>query len=322
MTAIFIACGALLIDSVIGDPKSKMHPVVLIGNLIGRLEKALRRETQSAAAQIAAGGLLAALVLCAVYFAADWIVRFALHYGDLSYGAVSALLLAFTISPRALAEAGIEIRDHLQSGDLANARKKVGWIVGRDTERLDEPELARATVETIAENIVDGIISPLFYFFIGGAPLAALYRAVNTMDSMLGYKNERYLYFGRAAARTDDVFNYIPARVTALVLIAAAFLLRADYQRSARVVLRDAKKHPSPNSGYAESAVAGALGVRLGGLNYYFGVASMRAYMGDPNRALAPGHITKTIHLMYAATVLFLAAAALIAGGVNSCMIF
>ena len=187
------------------------------------------------------------------------------------------------------------------------ARFKVGWIVGRDTDNLTEGEATRATVETISENIVDGIISPLFYFFIGGLPLAVAYRAANTMDSMIGYKNDKYLFFGRAAALADDVWNYIPARLTGLMLVAAAFLLGLDWRGAWKIMRRDAAKHPSPNGGWTESTVAGALGVRLGGLNYYFGKPSFRTYMGDPVHALEANHISLAIRMMYTVTVMFLA---------------
>jgi len=164
--------------------------------------------------------------------------------------------------------------------------------------------VTRATVETVAENIVDGIISPLVYFAIGGAPLAFLYRAVNTLDSMVGYKNDKYLYFGRVAARVDDLFNYVPARLTGALLVIASFLLGYNAKGAAKMIWRDAAKHPSPNSGIAEAGVAGALGVRLGGLNYYGGVASQRAYMGDEVNRLSAVYIQKTVYIMYVATVI------------------
>ena len=252
--------------------------------------------------------MLLVLVIC--YGATAGIVygvrRLGLPY--FSWG-VEALLLSFTISPRNLAEAGREIQRYLAAGDIEEARFKVGWIVGRDTDKLTVPEITRATVETIAENIVDGVISPLFFFFLGGVPLAVAYRAANTMDSMIGYKNEKYLFFGRAAARTDDAWNYIPARITGLLLVLAAWLLKYDWREAWRMMRRDAAKHPSPNGGFTEATVAGALGIRLGGLNYYFGRPSFRTYMGEPRQELSPRHISGAIRLMYAATILFLLAA-------------
>jgi adenosylcobinamide-phosphate synthase len=191
---------------------------------------------------------------------------------------------------------------------MEQARYKVGWIVGRDTANLNTAEVTRATVETVAENIVDGIISPLFYAVLGGVPLAFLYRAVNTMDSMIGYKNEKYQDFGMVAARVDDVFNYIPARITGLYIILAAALLKKDVKGAFQAIKRDAVKHPSPNSGFSEAGVAGALGIRLGGLNYYGGVPSLRAYMGVAKCQLTPIYIEHTIQIMYMVTILFVAA--------------
>ena len=203
------------------------------------------------------------------------------------------------------AQYSARIQEQLLAGDLPEARRLVGQIVGRDTQDLDEHEITRATVETMAENIVDGIISPLFFAWLGGVPLAFLYRAVNTMDSMLGYRNERYRDFGMVAARTDDVFNFIPARITAFLIVFSAWLLRLDAPGAAKAIRRDAVKHPSPNSGLSEAGVAGALHVQLGGLNYYGGIASHRATMGDPIEPLTAAHIPKTASMVYMVTLLF-----------------
>lgn len=320
---------ALIIDTLIGDPGGSMHPVVIMGKLISSLEKVLYREDDPDDVKYVKGGFLMLAVLAAVYGAAKlaenviWRISAELFapfsldvpfFGAIDGGAalsslLTAFLLSFMISPRSLAAAGEEIRDLLLSENLVDARKKVGWIVGRDTDNLSVSEATRATVETIAENIVDGIISPLFWFALGGIPLAAAYRAANTMDSMIGYKNDKYLFFGRVAARTDDVWNYIPARLTGVMIVFASALLGLDWRAAWRTMCRDASKHPSPNGGYTEATVAGALGVRLGGLNHYFGRPSFREYMGDPISDLAPAHITLTIRLMYAVTVIFVIAA-------------
>lgn len=298
---------AFILDGLIGDPRSKFHPVVLMGNLIAGLEKLFYRPADSPRRKIFFGGLLMVLVLLTCYVAAAAILLLVACVGNpyLTAG-VEALILSFMISPRNLAEAGREIQAYLWQGDMANARFKVGWIVGRDTDKMSAAEVTRATVETISENIVDGVISPLLFFFVGGVPLAVAYRAANTMDSMLGYKNEKYLYFGRAAALTDDVWNYLPARITGALLVVSAWLLRLDWRSAWRIMGRDAHKHPSPNGGFTEATVAGALGIRLGGLNYYFNQPSFRTYMGDPRHELVPHHISLAIRLMYAATVLFL----------------
>ena len=301
------ALAAFVIDMLIGDPRSKYHPVVLMGNIISLLEKLLYNAIDSNNRKLLKGGILTTIVITVSYGIGLAIVHLSEYIDIKPIGIlIEALVLSFIISPRSLAEAGQELCNLLVSGDIEEARRKVGWIVGRDTDKLDEPEIVRATVETVAENTVDGIISPLFFFVIGGLPLAISYRAANTMDSMLGYKNDKYLYFGRAAARLDDVLNYIPARLTALLFITSAVILRLDYKNAIAMMKRDANKHPSPNGGYAEATVAGALNIRLGGYNSYFGKMSFREYMGDPLEVLAPRHILLTIKMMYTATILFL----------------
>ena len=276
-------------------------------NLISALEKILRRDNDTSTKKIFTGGLLVCLVVSVALVIGFGLEFFAQQVPSLAAQIfIQALALSFMISPRSLAEAGYEIYNLLESKNLIKAREKVGWIVGRDTQNLNEAEVTRATVETVAENTVDGIISPLFYFAIGGLPLAVAYRAINTMDSMLGYRNEKYLYFGRVAARLDDIANFIPARLTGLLFIGAAIILRLDFKNAFKMMMRDARKHPSPNGGWAEATVAGALNIRLGGTNYYFGKPHFRAYMGDPEETLEAAHILGTIRLMYSATILFL----------------
>lgn len=305
----YLAIGAVIIDRLIGDPRTSLHPVVVIGNFIAWLERQLLNPKNSAGRKKFAGAVLVIIVLITVY-AAVWLTLAALTIVHPWAGYIGGVMfLSFTISPRSLAEAGREIAGYLRAGNMEQARVKVGWIVGRDTAELDIPEVTRATVETVAENIVDGIISPLFYAIIGGVPLACLYRAVNTMDSMVGYKNEKYRDFGMVAARIDDVFNYIPARITGLLIIITAKILGLDAAGAWQSIKHDAAKHPSPNSGFSEAGVAGALGVRLGGLNYYGGIASHRAHMGEAKVELGPIHIEKTIQIMYVVTTLFIAAA-------------
>ncbi|MBR1579233.1 MAG: cobalamin biosynthesis protein CobD [Selenomonadaceae bacterium] len=298
---------AFLFDTLIGDPRTRLHPVVLMGNLISWLERILLRAEDSSTAKLIKGGVLTSVVIGTAFSIGILIERAAASTGSMTAEIfIDALTLAFMISPRSLADAGREIHDLLMLGNIAGARRKVGWIVGRDTDQLSEPEIVRATVETIAENTVDGIISPLFYFLLGGLPFAIAYRAANTMDSMLGYKNEKYLYFGRAAARLDDILNLLPARLTALLFITSAAVLNLDYKNALHMVRRDADKHPSPNGGYAEAAVAGALNIRLGGFNWYFGRQTFRAYMGEAIEAMAANHILLAIRMMYTATILFL----------------
>jgi adenosylcobinamide-phosphate synthase len=298
---------AILIDTFLGDPHSSLHPVVMIGNCIAFLERKLLKPQYSPKLKKVAGVLLVILVLGITYAVIWWILEILSQVHPWAEFLGGALLLSLTISPNSLAKAGNEIYQYLISGDLKQARFKVGWIVGRDTDNLTVPEVTRATVETIAENIVDGIISPLFYFIIGGVPLAFLYRAVNTLDSMVGYKNDKYRDFGMFAARVDDIFNYLPARLTAVLILLATILLRFNLIGAGRTIWNDAAKHPSPNSGFSEAGVAGALGIRLGGLNYYGGIASQRAYMGEAHTPLIPLHIKQTIHIMYTTTAFFIA---------------
>ena len=313
MSQMITAAAAFLIDALIGDPRSNFHPVVLIGKLISSLEKILRRELDSPSQKIFKGGLLVAIVVLTSFAVGCGIELLSRELPSLAAQIfVQALTLSFMISPRTLGDAAREIYQLLEVENLTEARRKVGWIVGRDTQNLNEAEVARATVETVAENTVDGIISPLFYFAVGGLPLAVAYRAINTMDSMLGYRNEKYLHFGRIAARLDDVANFVPARLTAILFLGAAALLGLDVRNAFNMMKRDASKHPSPNGGWAEATVAGALNIRLGGTNYYFGQPHFRAYMGDPNEILEAAHILGAVRLMYTATIEFLICALLV----------
>ena len=210
----FIPLGALVVDTIFGDPRSKYHPVVLIGNCISFYESILYKKNTTAKHQIILGISTVLLVIITVMIVVTGLLFIGGTIHPVGYSIVSLLCLYISISPRCLAEAGIEIANLLRKQDILEARRKVGWIVGRKTSDLDESEITRATIETVAENTVDGIISPLFWFVLLGPWGAIGYRAINTMDSMLGYKNDRYLYFGRFAARLDDVVNYIPARLT------------------------------------------------------------------------------------------------------------
>lgn len=305
MNYIIITFGYLW-DLIFSEPKKIPHPVVLIGNLISLCEKKLYKEENSNKNKFLKGMFLNFLVLLIVFSIVFLIVYFASLIHPYIYILISGILISFTISTEALKKAAMEIYDLLDKNEIIEARKKVGMIVGRDTEKLNEEEISRAVIETVAENIVDGITSPLFYGMIGGAPLAFLYRAVNTMDSMVGYKNEKYLYFGRFSAKIDDVFNFIPARITSLLIIIIAFLHPGLNGKNAlKSVIRDAHKHPSPNGGYTESAAAGALEIRLGGYNYYFGEKHFRAYMGENLQKTEKEKIPGIVSILYLTTFLW-----------------
>lgn len=327
---------AFIIDLVIGDPRWLPHPVILIGKVIERLEIFLRRlfrapvaegtiadnnsnENKASGARFREKSVGILLVLLVVGGSGGFVyglIWLANAVSPWLAVCLNAWLISTTIAVRGLAEAGNGIRKALEAGDLAEARKLAGWIVSRDTSQLPESEVVRAAVESVAENIVDAVISPLFYAMIGGAPLAMAYRAANTLDSMVGYKNDRYRYFGWASARFDDLLNWIPARISGMLVVITAGLLRYSAKGAWQTIKRDAAKHPSPNSGIPEAGVAGALGVRLGGHNIYHGRESFRAYMGEPTHELAPRHIRQTIWILYASSVLML-----LVGGVLVCVV-
>lgn len=296
-TGIFLM--ALVVDLLIGDPSVSWHPVRIIGHYISCWERRLYNQLQSAAGQRICGMVLVLAVVVTCYAVTSLLVFAAFRMHMFAGALASALLLSSTIAPRGLADAGLEIQRLLEAGEISRARDKLSWIVGRDTEKLDTGEIVRGTVETVAENIVDGVVSPLCYAMLGGVPLAMAYRAINTLDSMLGYKNKKYLHFGWAAARLDDAVNFVPARLTGALLVLAGVTLRLDAKGAWQAIVQDAPGHPSPNSGIPEAGVAGALGIRLGGTNYYQGVPSFRAYMGRAVHLLEPQHIKKTVMLMY-----------------------
>ncbi|GIP22555.1 adenosylcobinamide-phosphate synthase CbiB [Paenibacillus sp. J22TS3] len=318
MSAWWVLPAAYVVDRLVGDPRSIPHPVVGMGRAITRIEAAIRRHVQPR--RFKAAGVLLPLLVAGGAFALTWgLIWLLAKISPWLAAAAEVWLIATTVAAKGLKDAGMEVYHCLKEGDLPAARQSLGMIVGRDTAHLDSPDIVRGAVETVAENIVDGVVSPLFYAAIGGAPLAMAYRAVNTLDSMVGYKNDKYIHLGWASARLDDVANYIPARLTALLLIVSAWAMKLDAGRAYRTVRRDASAHPSPNSGYPESAVAGSLGVRLGGENVYHGVSSFRAYMGDKTRELVPDDIPKTAAmLMWVSNASVLAAAivlALVEGG-------
>ena len=301
-----IPVAALIVDAIYGDPRSNWHPVVLIGKVISFWEKYLYPKSKISNYKVISLGFIEVLlVFLTIGVITGTLLFLAKLGGTILYFIVGTIIVYFTITPRSLTRDGMEIYHLLRHDDILTARQRLSWIVGRDTDKLQEDEIARGTIETIAENTTDGIISPLFYFIFFGPLGAMLYRAGNTMDSMLGYKNERYLYFGRVAARFDDVLNYIPARITYILFIIAALLLRLDWKNAISIGWRDAPKHPSPNGGYAEATVAGAMHVRLGGYNYYQGEKEFRAYMGEPDEIITAKHIKCCIELMYVATILF-----------------
>ena len=297
---------AFLLDLCFGDPQWFPHPVRLVGKLASATER-LFRAMRLLPLRLA-GVLTALTVIVSTAGVVQVLVWQAARLHTLVGVAASILLLYFAIAPRDLYAHAAAVRDALLAGDLELARAKVSMMVGRDTTSLDDEGVARAVVESVAENTSDGVIAPLFYGILFGPAGAWLYKASNTLDSMFGYRNERYREFGWASARFDDLLNYLPARLTVLAVAGAAFILRLDPAASIRSVRLCARKHESPNAGYPESAFAGALGVTLGGERSYGGVTKTVPTLGIRNGAMDAGTITSAMRLMYATATLFLAA--------------
>jgi adenosylcobinamide-phosphate synthase len=290
--------GGVALDLALGDPRWLPHPVRAFGWLVARLERlwrASRLPLRIAGVCFwltAVGGAVLVVALAMRYIPRPWI---AIYW-------IFALLAIRDLDVEAA-----RVIAALRRKDVADARRLLSFIVGRDTAALDEPEILRATIETVAENLCDGVIAPLFYLALGGPMAMAGYKAINTLDSMVGYRNERYREFGWASARMDDIANWIPARLSALLIWIAAIAAGCDPRSSVKVTMRDARTQPSPNAGYPEAAVAGALGIRLGGLNYYQGVASRKPYLGDARRALDLTVYRKARVLLYGSSLLMVA---------------
>jgi len=272
-----------------------------MGSLVDWCDRCVYRLLLSAAQQRLAGVLLAVILPAGVYVAATMLIWLGSSIDPLWGSAATVLLAWTTLAARDLIDHVVAVQQALQSVSLAEARTAVAQIVGRDTEEMDETDIVRATVETIAESTADGIVAPLFYLVLGGAPLALAYKAINTLDSMIGHLDDRYRWFGWASARMDDAANFIPARITALLLVLSAGVVSRSWpamQRTWQILLRDGGRHPSPNSGRPEAAMAGALGVQLGGINRYDGLPVERPCLGDPHQPLTRVHIGMALTLM------------------------
>ncbi|QGQ46095.1 adenosylcobinamide-phosphate synthase CbiB [Metabacillus sediminilitoris] len=298
----YLLIAAIVVDLFIGDPKWLPHPVVMIGKAISFFDKRLNKGKVRKWK-----GVFLTLTIVGGTFT---LVNSILYLLDQLHPYIRLIteiyLISTTIAINGLHKAGKEVMILLIKGDLVVARKRLSYIVGRDTEQLPSHEVVRGAVETVAENTVDAIIAPLCFALIGGAPLAMAYRAANTLDSMVGYKNEKYEQFGWASARLDDLVNWIPARLTAFLMWLFSWgVPKSRKWNGLLITFRDAKKHPSPNSGWPEAMTAGLLGVVLGGMNSYKGVASYRKEMGDPIRRLQPNDISKTIIYMHGTWIMF-----------------
>lgn len=313
MRIILLMLGGFILDGIFGDPAWLVHPVVIMGKAITALEKFLRKRLPNTPEGERLGGRILAMALpvgtllitggvCWLFYRVSPILGFA----------IELLWCAQALAAKGLAQESTNVYRELVKGDLPASRRAVSRIVGRDTAELTSEGVTKAAVETVAENASDGVIAPLFYMMLGGAPLALVYKAINTMDSMVGYKNEKYLNFGRAAAKLDDAANYLPSRIAALLWIASAALTGNDAKSAWRIWRRDRRKHASPNSAQTESACAGALNVQLAGPATYFGKYYDKPTIGDAVRAIESKDILRANTMMYVASVLGLAAAVLV----------
>mgnify|MGYP004510855971 FL=1 len=309
-TGIALAAGFLL-DLAIGDPRWLYHPVRLIGKLIDRLETHIRKVFPKTPGGELAGGifLVIGVVLVTVGVTAG-ILHMAYGLHAAAGFALESFMCYQMLAVRSLKDESMLVYDALTSGkesSLADGRDAVSRIVGRDTQNLDETGVTKAAVETVAENFGDGVFAPMFYMALGGPVCMYLYKAINTMDSMLGYKNERFLYFGRAAAKLDDVVNFIPARMAGILLVISAWIGPFDGKNAGRIFARDRRKHASPNSAHTEAAAAGALDIQLAGDAYYFGKLYEKPLIGDPLQEVVPDDIRRMNRLMYGAAFLSVA---------------
>lgn len=304
---LFALLAGALIDFVIGDPHWLPHPVVLMGKLISFLEKVLRKAfPKTKRGENLAGGVLWFIVAALSFVVPAALLMLCYHISKWLGFAVESVMCWQCLAARSLRAESMKVKKSLDSSDIETSRRAVSMIVGRDTAYLDESGVARAAVETVAENTSDGVIAPLIYLAIGGGPLGFFYKAVNTMDSMLGYVEPPYKNIGLIPAKLDDLFNYIPARLSALIMLPAGGVLGFDMNDGFKVFKRDRMKHASPNSAQTESVMAGLLGLRLAGDAYYHGVLHRKEYIGDPVREIEPEDISRANRIMFMTAVISL----------------
>jgi len=289
-----------LIDLWIGDPAFLYHPVQLIGNGISLAERMLRTLFPKTPKGERAAGTVLVVVVCLLSVGIPFILlRFLYHWHTWIGAAAETFLCYQLLAAKSLKQESMKVYEQLKNNHLEGARLAVAMIVGRDTQNLTGEGITKATVETIAENTSDGVIAPMFHMALGGVPLMFLYKAINTMDSMIGYKNDRYLHFGRCAAKLDDVVNYIPARISAGLMMGASFLLKLDWKNGKRIYSRDRYQHASPNSAQTEAVMAGALNIQLAGDAWYFGKLYKKPAIGDGNRKIRAEDIRQANRLLY-----------------------
>ena len=308
MMTVWAVLGGFVLDALFGDPAWLPHPVVYMGKAISKLEKFLRpRLPRTPQGELLGGAIVAFCLPVGTFLLTGLVCWGAARLHPLLGLAVQMFWCGQALAARGLVQESTNVYKELKKPDLPGARKAVSRIVGRDTAELTAEGVTKAAVETVAENASDGVIAPLLYMLIGGAPLALTYKAINTMDSMLGYKNEKYLYFGRVPAKLDDVANYIPSRLAGLLWVAAAVLTGNSARGAWKIWRRDRRRHASPNSAQTESACAGALGVQLAGPAYYFGQYYPKLTIGDALRPIEPEDILRANRMMVAESILALA---------------
>lgn len=311
-SALALVIGFVL-DLLIGDPRFLYHPTRIIGNSIALLEKIIRKIMPKSEKGELAGGVILVICICLGCSAVSFAILKLAFYIHLYLGiGVMSFMCYQMIATKSLKQESMKVYKALKTGTIEDARYAVSMIVGRDTKSLDEKGVSKAAVETIAENFSDGVFAPIFYMIIGGPVLMYFYKGINTMDSMVGYKNDKYLFFGRCAAKLDDVVNFVPARLAALFLILAAAPAGFDMKNAFRIFKRDRFNHASPNSAQTESVVAGALNIQLAGNAYYFGKLYEKPTMGDPNREVEPEDIKRANRQMYVASALAVIALAIV----------
>ena len=305
MVKILALPAGFVLDLIFGDPRWLYHPVCLIGKLISLLEKGIRRIFPKSQKGELAGGCLEVLLVCGLCFLVPFGILHVLYGWQPWLGFLLETFWCYQLlATKSLKTESMKVYDRLVNGTLEEARYAVSMIVGRDTNSLTAEGVTKAAVETVAENTSDGIIAPMLYMAIGGAPFMFLYKGINTMDSMLGYKNDRYLYFGRCAAKLDDAANYIPARVSGWLMVAGTLFVGLDTKNAAKIYRRDRRNHASPNSAQTEAAMAGALYVQLAGNAYYFGKLYEKPTIGDAIRKVEAEDIPRANRLLYSTSVL------------------
>lgn len=294
-----------ILDTIIGDPYKLPHPIRWIGSFISILEKLCRKIAKSNTMLMILGAILVFIVV----FVSGGITLLVLKlasFNKYAYLIVSSVICYYMLAGKSLKTESMKVYKAFENNDTEGARKAVSMIVGRDTQSLTKEGIIKAAVETVAENSSDGVVAPLIYMIIFGPVGGVVYKAVNTMDSMIGYVEEKYFYIGKFAAKLDDVLNYIPARISGILVIISAFILRYDYKNAFMIFKRDRRKHASPNSAQTESAMAGALGVQLAGDATYFGVVHKKPYIGDKKREIENEDIKRANDIMYTMTIICL----------------